>query len=103
MPTNIISLRKKLGLSQEKFARLLSVSISTIVRAEKLGNVPRGLKKPTENLLKIVERIKKAGSPEEITFWLTKPNQDLQGYQPIDLIGSDYATAELLKLIDSWS
>ena len=103
MSDNIISLRKKLGLSQERFARLLSVSISTVVRAEKSGRIPCGREKTIANLSKVVKKLEKAGEPEEIAYWLTKPNPDLRGYQPIDLIRSGYATEELLNHIDNWS
>ena len=103
MSENINSLRKKLGMSQERLARLLSVSISTVVRAEKSGRIPRGCEKKTANLIKVLKKLEKAGEPEEIAYWLTKPNPDLQGYSPIDLVDSDYGVTKLLNLIDSWS
>lgn len=103
MSENIISLRKNLGWSREKFAAVLNVSISTVTRAEKSGRIPRGCEKMITNLRRVVKRLEKAGEPEDIACWLTKPNPDFRGYQPIDLVYSDYGTVELLNLIDSWS
>lgn len=103
MPENIISLRKSLGLSQEKFARLLNVSISTIVRAEKSNRIPLHCQKTVINLGGVVTRLMGTGEPEDILYWLTKPNPDLRGYRPIDLVYSDYGTSELLNHINSWS
>jgi uncharacterized protein (DUF2384 family) len=51
---------------------------------------------------RVTRKLEKAGEPADIAAWLEKPNPDLRGYPPVDLLGSAYATEELIDRIEEW-
>ncbi len=93
---------ERLELSQEKFARLLQVSVTTVSRWE------RGKAKPDAHLEARLRRIEHVAEQVEqampgwrLAKWLERPNRDLKGMPPIDLIGSDYGALALDEFIES--
>ncbi|MDE2001586.1 MAG: hypothetical protein KGI60_03435 [Patescibacteria group bacterium] len=51
-------------------------------------------------LIKVVEALLEFKTDEQAAKWLLKKNRFCHDLQPIDLIGSEYATRELLKIIE---
>jgi len=97
------TVRTLLKLSQERFARLLDVSNRTVARWEKGGgHQDPYMQKRLFRLEQVVRKIARNGEPREIVNWLEKPDVDLKGHSPLDLLGSAYATEELLDQIDEW-
>lgn len=99
----ILELRNRLRLTQERFARLLEVTTRTVARWEKGEGQPDPLiEKKLIGVDQVARKLEKAGEPEEIAAWLQKPDPDLRGYPPVDLLGSSYATEELIGRIEGW-
>lgn len=99
----ILSLRKRLHLSQEAFARLLDASTRSVARWEKGDAHPEPyMQKKLLGIDRVVHTLQKAGDPEHIKAWLETPDPDLRGYPPVDLLGSAYATEELVGRIEEW-
>lgn len=104
-PKDIRELReKRLGLSQEAFAYLLSVSIGTVSRWE------RGEVQPDEETGRRLVRVRYIAAalsavmdPRTLVEWLETPREEFDGNPPRDLLGSRYATAHLAHCIDRWS
>lgn len=98
-----LKVRTLLHLSQERFARLLDVSSRTVVRWEKGDGQPDPyMQKKLHRLEQVVNKVSKNGEPHVILKWLEKPDSDLRGYAPLDLLGSNYATEVLLERIEGW-
>jgi DNA-binding transcriptional regulator YiaG len=91
------SLRTALGLSQERLAQLLNVSVRTVARWESgLVEPDRELKKRLVLLERIVEqRMGVNEDPEAVISWLTSPQ--LFECNPLDLLSSSRG-AQLLSV-----
>ncbi len=99
----ILELRKRFQLSQEGFARLLDVSTRTVARWEKGDGGPDlYMEKKLRGVDRVTRKLWGAGKPADIAAWLEKPDPDLRGYPPLDLLGSAYATEELIGRIEEW-
>ncbi|MBI1819890.1 MAG: helix-turn-helix domain-containing protein [Nitrospirae bacterium] len=82
-------IRSSLNLSQEDLARILNVSVRTIVRWEKEGDQPPSLEK--ERLELIQEVVGIAGDImdlENIPGWFSSPKESFSGLRPLDLLST---------------
>jgi transcriptional regulator with XRE-family HTH domain len=101
---DVAELRKKLQLSQEGFGRLVEVATRTVARWEAAEAEPEPfLVRRLRGIEKVVQRLEKAGDPQAIVQWLEKPASEFDGYRPVDLLGSDWATKQLLDRLDEWA
>jgi len=99
----VAALRKKLHLSQEAFGRLADVTGRTVARWEAGEVDPEpALVRKLRGLEKVVHKLEKAGDPEAIVLWLGKPAEEFGGHAPLDLLGSAWATKQLLDRLDDW-
>lgn len=99
----ILSLRSRLRLTQEGLARLLDASSRTVARWEKGDGLPEPyMQKKLLGIHRVACKLEKAGEPEDISAWLETPDPGLRGYAPADLLGSAYATEELVERIEEW-
>ena len=102
-PRDVTGLRKKLQLSQEAFGRLADVTGRTVARWEAGEVEPEpSLVRKLRGLEKVVHKLEKAGDPEAIVLWLGKPAEEFDGHAPIDLLGSAWATKQLLDRLEEW-
>jgi DNA-binding transcriptional regulator YiaG len=84
-------LRKLLRLSQEDFARLLDVTLRTVVRWEVGAAVPNpATREKLEYLLRLAHQLENVIDPEHIARWLTTPNPEFLDQPPLDLVQSRY-------------
>jgi DNA-binding transcriptional regulator YiaG len=82
-------IRSSLNLSQEDLARILNVSVRTIVRWEKEGDQPPSLEK--ERLEMIQEVVEIAGDimdSENVPVWFSNPKESFSGLKPLDLLST---------------
>jgi putative toxin-antitoxin system antitoxin component (TIGR02293 family) len=82
-------IRSSLNLSQEDLARILNVSVRTIVRWEKEGDQPPSLEK--ERLEMIQEVVDIAGDImdlENVPGWFSSPKESFSGLRPLDLLST---------------
>jgi putative toxin-antitoxin system antitoxin component (TIGR02293 family) len=83
----IQSIRNALMLSQEALAKILGLSVRTVVRWEKEGVEPPPLERERLDLIhEVIEIAKDIMEPEDIVSWFSKPKESLSGRRPLDLL-----------------
>jgi transcriptional regulator with XRE-family HTH domain len=86
-----LALRQFLGISQEKLAQLIGVSLRTVARWESANVSPSpDLRELMDFLLTLAKRLEQSIDRENITAWLTTPNPEFLNQPPIDLVRSEY-------------
>ncbi len=80
----VVVIRKKLGLTQDLFARLIGVtqrSVSTWERGGEINDVSLRRLKEMDSL---ADELRKSMREEFIPHWLVHPNEALGGISPIE-------------------
>src|SRR3989304_2137973 len=101
----IEGIRKSLGLSQEALARLLGVSVRTIVRWEKEGDQPPPLELERIDLLReLVETALDIMDERDVENWFAKPKEFLAGRRPLDILYSFRGILQIREVLEkvSW-
>ena len=75
--------------------------------AQKVNNALNSQKGNSETqrdarLMKVISALLKFKSSESVEKWLLKPNRQFGNVSPVDLVNSEYATRELMKVILSY-
>ena len=97
----IEDIRKSLGLSQEALARLLGVSVRTIVRWEKEGDQPPPLEWERIDLLReLVETAMDIMDERDVENWFAKPKEFLSGHRPLDLLSSFRGIQQIREVLE---
>ncbi len=97
----ISTIRETLKLSQEKLARVLDVSVRTIVRWEREGEVPPPLEgERLDFILQVSGLAKGLMAPEDIPSWFTSPKSALSGSRPIDLLSTYRGIQQVQDLLE---
>lgn len=99
--STIESIRDILQLSQEAFARVLQVSVRTIVRWEKEGDVPPVLER--ERLGLIHELVLISGEimeKSDVSVWFSRPKTVFSGNKPLDLLSSFRGIQQVRELLE---
>ena len=87
--STIQSIRSTLMLSQENLARVLGLSVRTVVRWEKEGAQPPLLEQERLFLIReLIEIAKDIMEPEDVASWFSKPKEALSGRRPLDLLST---------------
>ncbi len=87
--TTIQFIRGTLMLSQEDLARVLGLSVRTVVRWEKEGAGPPPLEQERLFLIReLIEIAKDIMEPEDVASWFSKPKEALSGRRPLDLLST---------------
>lgn len=85
----IESIRSALQLSQEGFARVLQVSVRTIVRWEKEGDEPPALERERLELIHELTLISdEIMEKNDIPPWFSRPKVAFSGKKPLDLLST---------------
>lgn len=93
--------RGALRISQETLARLLKVSVRTIVRWEKEGDEPPLLERERIELLyEVVELAKEVMNPEALPAWFSTPKEALSGRPPADLFSSFRGIQQVREMLE---
>jgi len=53
-----------------------------------------------QRLMQVVSALLEFKSEEKIVEWLLKPNKQCRGKPPMDLVNSEYATEDLMAIIE---
>jgi len=97
----IETIRRTLCLSQEAIARLLGISVRTIVRWEKEGDLPPPLERERIDLLReVVEIAKDIMNEKEVEIWFAKPKESLLGQRPLDLLSSFRGIQQIREVLE---
>ncbi|MFC1499600.1 helix-turn-helix domain-containing protein [Candidatus Zixiibacteriota bacterium] len=94
-------LRQAFGLSQERLARLVGVSVRTVARWEGGQSQPSPLAERQLRGLENLERqLSRLMRPESVGEWMTRPNVKLGGRSPRQVLLSDGPEPILRQLQD---
>ena len=97
----IEAIRKTLGLSQEALARLLGISVRTIVRWEKEGDHPPPLEWERIDLLReLVETAMDIMDERDVENWFAKPKEFLAGRRPLDILSSFRGILQIREVLE---
>ncbi len=92
------SIRFRLHVSQEHFARLLDVSNRTVSRWEQPNGRPdTSSREILERLHGVVDLIGTSMEPPVLVRWLSTPKQELKDCTPIDLLRSHFGAISLTE------
>jgi len=95
------TLRRLLQLSQEDYARLLDVTVRTVVRWEVGATEPNpATKEKLEYLLRLSKSLGKLIERKHIAQWLKTPNPEFLNQPPLDLIRSEYGRRVLEQEVE---
>ena len=95
------SVREALGLSQEGLARVLGVSVRTVVRWEREGDEPPPLERERLELIREIVEIAKDVTPlEALPEWFSTPKRSLSGERPLDLLSSFKGIQQLRETLE---
>lgn len=99
--STIQSIRHALMLSQEDFARVLGLSVRTIVRWEKEGVEPPPLERERLHVIHaVVEIAKDMMEPDDVASWFSKPKEALSGRRPLDLLSSFRGIQSVCEILE---
>lgn len=97
----IESIRSTLQLSQETFARVLQVSVRTIVRWEKEGDAPPALERERLELIHELIRVsEEIMEKSDIPAWFSRPKTTFSGRKPLDLLSTFRGIQEVRELLE---
>ena len=97
--TEVKSIRNELGLSQEKFARLLNASTKSVSRWENNKNKPTPLAEEMLSLWDEVVRII-SGFGDNPSEWIRRKNPELGNKRPIDIANNYEGRRKILVLLE---
>ncbi len=99
--STIESIRSVLQLSQEAFARVLQVSVRTIVRWEKEGDAPPALEKERLELIHELTLIsEEIMEKNDIPLWFSRPKVAFSGKKPLDLLSTFRGIQQVREHLD---
>ncbi len=99
--TTIESIRATLQLSQEAFARVLQVSVRTIVRWEKEGDEPPALERERLELIHELSLIsEEIMEKNDIPAWFSRPKTAFSGNKPLDLLSTFRGIQQVRELLE---
>lgn len=97
----IDSIRTALQLSQEALARILGLSVRTIVRWEREGEEPPPLERERLDLIyEVAEIAKDIMKPQDLPIWFSSPKEALLGRRPLDLLSSFKGIRQVHDLLE---
>jgi len=99
--STIESIRATLQLSQEALARVLQVSVRTIVRWEKEGDEPPALERERLELIHELALIsEEIMEKNDIASWFSRPKTAFSGNKPLDLLSSFRGIQQVRELLE---
>ena len=94
-------LRRFLQLSQEDYARLVDVTVRTVVRWEVGATEPNpATAEKVEYLLRLSKSLGKLIERRHIAQWLKTPNPEFLNQPPLDLVRSEYGRRVLEQEVE---
>lgn len=100
--SDIAELRKAIGATQEEFARIIGVVVSTVHRWEKgIGKPESKMARKLGRLKEIVDLLQVGFQVEGLNFFFTAPHSRLQGDCPMDLLNFDAGAKRIKGMIEA--
>jgi len=85
-PNLAVEMRKRLALSQPVFARLLPVSVRTLVTLEGGSPTTEAVMRRLKEIDRLTEALSEVMKKESLGTWLQNPNQAFDGLKPLEVI-----------------
>jgi DNA-binding transcriptional regulator YiaG len=83
---DVVELRRRLGLNQTDFARLLSVSVRSLATIESGAPARGAVARRLVELSRLIEGLTEVVRVESLGVWLQTANDALDGFKPIEVI-----------------
>jgi putative toxin-antitoxin system antitoxin component (TIGR02293 family) len=95
-------IRNALGLSQEVLAGVLGVSVRTVVRWEREGDVPPPIERERlEWVAELVDVARTIMDEEDVGRWFKTPKAALGGRRPVELLGSLRGLQQIQRVLEA--
>ena len=89
MPAGVaraLHVRTRMGLSQEKFSRIVGVKVRTLSKLEKGQEPSEQVRRKITEAERLQHALEQLVRSEAIPRWMQEPNKAFEGARPIDLI-----------------
>ena len=96
----IESIQAALRLSQDALARMLDLSVRTIVRWEGGEGPPSLERERLELISEVVEIAKDIMKPEDLPIWFSSPKEAFSDRRPLDLLSSFKEIQQMRDLLE---
>ena len=83
--TDVRAVRKKIGLTRDKFARMTGFSVRTIAAWEG-GSALRGAAQRMAEMSRLQDALSRVMKHDFIATWLATPNEGFGGLKPLEVI-----------------
>ncbi|MCL4205066.1 MAG: hypothetical protein KJ000_21505 [Pirellulaceae bacterium] len=83
---DVVGLRRRLGLNQTDFARLLSVSLRSLATLESGAPARGAVARRLVELSRLIDGLAEVVRAESLGTWLQTANDALDGFKPIEVI-----------------
>ncbi len=80
----VVAIRKKLGLTQDLFARLIGVTQRSISTWERGGEINEASLRRNREMDHLADELRRSMREDFIPHWLVSPNEGLGGISPIE-------------------
>ncbi len=84
VPSPVVVIRKKLGLTQDLFARLIGVTQRSVSTWERGGEINEVSLRRIREMDRLADELRKSMREDFIPHWLVAPNEGLGGISPIE-------------------
>jgi DNA-binding XRE family transcriptional regulator len=81
-----LELRDRLQMPRVVFGRVVNVSERTIAKVESAAQQVAKLRRPYNEVFRLVQALSEVVHPEALGTWFTMPNDALDGLKPIEVI-----------------
>ena len=84
--SRVLTLRKKLGVPQRIFARMMSISERSLAKFEKGQPLSDATQRQLTETTRLHEALAKVMQPKAIGRWFQEPNPAFDGLKPLEVI-----------------
>jgi len=81
-----LELRDRLAMARPLFSRIVNVSERTIAKVESKAADAEKLKRPYNEVYRLVEELSDVVDQESLSHWFQTPNEMFDGFKPVEII-----------------
>lgn len=82
----VLALRQRLGLTQDKFSRIVGVKVRTLSKLEKGERPTERVRRQITEMDRLHQALADVVQEEHIAEWMEEPNSAFDGLKPIEVI-----------------
>ena len=84
--TSRLELRDRLQMQRVVFSRVVNVSERTIAKVESGAQMVEKLRRPYNEVFRLVDSLSEVVDPDSLGAWFTTPNEIFDGLKPIEVV-----------------